>query len=85
MSRVLGLIEGRGPEIAIESGVNVRIESNRGGKFPYLTFRAVGLIEPDNPFLCSVCSDPATMIVPVSGEDEPPCDEHEDELAGTAA
>jgi hypothetical protein len=88
LEAVLRMIEETGTAIVAEHGVKVRIEhnrpeTNRGGKFPYITFRGVGL--EDEPFGCSVCHEPATMLVTVGGEDVPRCDEHEDELAGMAA
>lgn len=49
---VLRLVEERGLEIAGEQGVRVMVEHNRagsgrGGKVPYVTFRAVGELEAD--------------------------------------
>ena len=83
------MIEEAGTAIAAEHGFRVKIEhnraeSNRGGRFPYLTFRGLGLLKEDKPFVCSVCGEPATMIVDVRGEDVPRCDEHED-LTGAPA
>ena len=79
---LLRLIEEQGAAIAAEHGLKVLIEnnqpgSNRGGKFPYLTFRGIGPLKKDKLFVCSVCGEPATMIVDVRGEDVPRCDEHE--------
>jgi len=76
------MIDEAGTAIAAEQGVNMKTENNRpgsgrGGNFPYLTFRPVGLLKEDKPFVCSVCDEPATMIVDVRGEDVPRCDEHE--------
>jgi hypothetical protein len=45
---VLRMIEERGAAIAAEHGLNVQIESNRGGKFPYLTFRAFGFLPAED-------------------------------------
>jgi hypothetical protein len=82
LEAVLRVIEDAGRAIAAEHGVRVKIEHNRaesgrGGKFPYLTFRGVGLLEEEKPFVCLVCGEPASMIVDVRGEDVPRCDEHE--------
>jgi hypothetical protein len=52
LEAVLRMIEETGAAIGAEHGIKVRIEhnrveSNRGGKFPYLTFRAFGLLPDD--------------------------------------
>jgi hypothetical protein len=52
LEAVLRMVEETGAELAAEHGVKVwiehnRVESGRGGKFPYLTFRAFGLLPDD--------------------------------------
>jgi hypothetical protein len=94
MEMVLRMVEEHGAAILAEHGVKVLVEHNRagssrGGKFPYLTFRAVGLLEPDgDPFLCEVCGDPGTTTVSIKGDigglDEPRCDEHAQDATAAA-
>jgi hypothetical protein len=45
------LNESKKPALAIadESDVEVRVEKDRGGRFPYITFREYGLVHGDDP------------------------------------
>jgi hypothetical protein len=81
---VLRRVEEAGSAIATEHGVRAmvehnRVETGRGGKFPYLTFRVIGRAEHEpGSFVCSMCGDPATTT---GSDGEPRCDEHEEAAA----
>jgi hypothetical protein len=47
MIKILDEIEEAATAIAASHNANIRVEKARGGKFPYLTFRAVGFVPDD--------------------------------------
>ena len=51
LAGVLRRIEKAGLELASESDVDVRVEKDRGGRFPYVTFRAYGLVHKDDSMI----------------------------------
>jgi hypothetical protein len=49
MEAVLRRIEEAGRAIADATRADIRVEKDRGGRFPYLTFRAFGSVPPNVP------------------------------------
>jgi hypothetical protein len=47
MVKILDEIEEAATVIAADRKANIRVEKARGGKFPYLTFRALGFVPDD--------------------------------------
>jgi hypothetical protein len=46
---VLARIEALGVHLAAEAGADIRVETDRRGKLPYLTFRAYGVSPQGSP------------------------------------
>jgi hypothetical protein len=47
MAKILNEIERAATAIAASRKANITVEKARGGKFPYLTFRALGFVPDD--------------------------------------